>query len=118
MIQIPKTKPIRLRGKVKTEFRKKMGEAAGQMCQGHGCYVFAPIKGDTVFNMGHLSHIKGYGAGGGDTEDNVEWLCYSCHILKKHGPRWLSSKCGGEWYAGEWCRECHAECGFDGRKGQ
>lgn len=31
---------------------------------------------------------------------------------KKNWP----SACGGEWYAGEWCKECHAECSLDGGK--
>ena len=26
------------------------------------------------------------------------------------------SECNGEWYAGEWCKECHAECGLEGGK--
>jgi len=116
MTQIPKIKPIRLRGKDKTEFRIKIGKAAGQMCQSKGCNNPAPIKADTVFRIGHLSHIKSIGSGGGDTEDNVQWLCFSCHINVKHGPRWSTSKCGGEWYAGEWCKECHAECGLEGGK--
>lgn len=84
-----KEKPIRLKGKAKTEFRREVGERSIELCESCGCY--APISFYGVFDLyicGHLSHIKSYGAGGGDTHDNVKWQCYDCHINKKHGPRW------------------------------
>jgi hypothetical protein len=43
-----------------------------------------------LWRHAHLSHIKGYGAGGGDTEDNVLIECPGCHLIRKHGPRWSS----------------------------
>ena len=90
MIQYPKIKPVRLFGKAKTEFRRKTGKTAKEVCQ--TCGRFAPIKhpifGYNLKYVGHLSHIKSYGAGGGDTSDNVKWECWYCHIEIKHGPRW------------------------------
>ena len=114
MIQIPKIKPIRLRGKAKTEFKRLLffNRARGR-CE--RCNIPLRLTG-SLFVAAHLSHVRSYGAGGGDTEDNCLIECPECHLNKRHGPRWSSSKCGGEWYAGEWCKECHAECGLDGGK--
>jgi hypothetical protein len=81
-----KQKPIRLKGKAKDEFRTKIGLANNETCC--DCNRYAPLKGATIFDIGHLAHIKGYGAGGGDTEDNVKWKCYWCHIGIEHGLRW------------------------------
>ena len=84
-----KTPPIRLTGKAKTEFRKRVAERAGEICE--KCGVFAPRLWNGAFNLlwcGHVSHIRSYGAGGGDEMDednnNVEWLCCACH-REKHG---------------------------------
>ena len=79
----PKKKPVRLKGKAYTEFRYKVFFRAGGICQ--DCKKWAGIKGPDVFSIGHVAHIKSRGAGGGDTMDNVRWLCYQCHILKDHG---------------------------------
>ena len=90
----PKIKPIRLKGKAKTEFRKKVFKRAGGMC--HDCGNYAPRLWHGVFNRlwcGHVSHIKSYGAGGGDTMDNVHWKCNECHITNGH-LKWRSDKSG------------------------
>ena len=89
----PKTKPIRLKGKAKTEFRRAVAERAKYHCEDCGCHAPSLVYGVfDVFNCGHVAHIKSYGAGGGDTMDNVKWKCNHCHIEKEHGPRW-SHKC-------------------------
>jgi len=84
-----KEKPIRLKGKAYTEFRKKVfGRAFGncETCKGH-----APLLWYGVFNeitCGHVHHVKSRGAGGEDVlSEDVVWLCYNCH-LKTHGPKW------------------------------
>ena len=81
----PKIKTLRLYGKAKTEFRRKVAERALEFCDVCGWY--APLKWDGVFDSGHVAHIKSYGAGGGDTMDNVKWKCPDCHG-KEHGPQW------------------------------
>ena len=84
-----KQKTVRLKGKAKTKFRRKVAWRAFGFCE--ECNGNAPIFVDGVFDVftcGHVSHIKSYGAGGGDTMDNVKWKCYQCHIVKEHGPRW------------------------------
>ena len=81
----PKHIPLRLKGKAKTEFRRKVAARAKYHCEDCGVHVPSLIYGVfCVFSCGHVAHIKGYGAGGGDTLENVKWKCYSCHILKEH----------------------------------
>ena len=85
----PKQIPIRLKGKAKTEFRRAVAKRANEFCE--ECGVHAPRLFQGYFNSmwcGHVAHIKSYGAGGGDTMDNVKWKCNHCHIEKEHGPRW------------------------------
>lgn len=80
----PKNKPIRLKGKAYTEFRRQVWLRAGGQCE--ICGVWAPLNSDTVFTMGHVAHING--RKNGDTLDNAKWKCFYCHINKEHGPRW------------------------------
>lgn len=87
-MMIPKNKPVRLKGKAYTEFRREVYNQANGICS--DCGMYAPLVDPIsfcfeVFTCGHVSHIKSRGAGGGDTMDNVRWKCYSCHILKEHG---------------------------------
>ena len=89
----PKHIPLRLKGKAKTEFRRDVAERAGERCEaikpnGKVCGVHAPLKWNGVFYSGHVCHIKSYGAGGGDTMDNVYYGCPKCHLENEHGPRW------------------------------
>ena len=91
---LPKPKTTRLKGKGKTEFRKKVFNRSSGFCE--DCGVYAPLLDNDglfdVFMCGHVSHIKSYGAGGGDTLDNVKWKCYNCHINKEHGPKFSKLK--------------------------
>jgi 5-methylcytosine-specific restriction endonuclease McrA len=83
-----KKKPIRLKGKAYSEFRKQVFDRAEGLCEDCGRWVplYTPLEhGFNVLACGHVAHIKSHGAGGGDTLDNVRWLCYECHILKEHG---------------------------------
>ena len=85
----PKNITLRLTGKKKTEFRKAVAERALEFCE--ICGVHAPRLWRGHFNRlwcGHVAHIKSYGAGGGDTMDNVKWKCNHCHIEIEHGPQW------------------------------
>ena len=85
----PKQKAIRLYGKAKTEFKRGLYlNRAKSRCE--TCKKPVPLAG-TVFQIAHLSHIKSYGAGGGDTEDNCLIECYKCHIEGRHGPKWSKS---------------------------
>ncbi len=85
-----KQKPVRLYGKDKKSF--KLGLYLGRaLRQCETCGKYVPLTG-TVFEIAHLSHIKGYGAGGGDTPENCLIQCYDCHINKKHGPKWSKER--------------------------
>jgi 5-methylcytosine-specific restriction endonuclease McrA len=85
-MQRPKRKPVRLRGAAKKKFRRQVYLRAHGKCA--GCGLPAPLydyDGNfNVFTCGHIAHIKSYGAGGGDTMDNVTWKCYQCHIINEH----------------------------------
>jgi len=85
----PKTKPVRLYGKEKQAFRKKVCDIAKSSCE--VCGRHAPLLWGGTFDLyacGHMAHILSYGAGGGDTLENVYWKCHGCHIVKEHGARW------------------------------
>ena len=89
----PKNKPIRLKGEEYSELRKNVGKRAGWRCE--NCYAFAPLTVEgmfDVFTCGHVRHIKSRGSGGGDTMDNAQWWCYSCHIKGDHGLRWSEKR--------------------------
>jgi len=93
----PKTKPLRLTGKKKTKFRRDVAERAGEACEGilpngRRCGKSAPLKWNGVFYSGHVCHKKSYGAGGGDTMENVYWGCPKCHLVNEHGPQWSGGK--------------------------
>ncbi|NQT04169.1 MAG: hypothetical protein HQ580_19240 [Planctomycetes bacterium] len=90
----PKIKAVRLYGKAKQKFRVGVAKIANEFCK---CGTYAPANLENgsfdVFRCGHLSHIKSYGAGGGDALDNVEWKCYNCHMLGEDGHlAWKSDK--------------------------
>ena len=93
-----KQKTIRLKGKAYTEFRAKVFEKYGGKCQ--KCRCKAPLYDqDGQFSWktcGHVSHIKGRGAGGGDVMENVKWLCPKCHLQGEHGLNFGSNKDTGE----------------------
>jgi len=88
LTSIPKNKPIRLRGRAKTRFRYEVAIRANMTCE--VCKRHAPLLINGKFNQwcGQVAHIKGYGAGGGDTMDNVKWKCCYCHLEAEHGPQW------------------------------
>ena len=86
----PKNKPVRLKGKKKAEFKARVYKRDGGKCQDPKCDTPDRVlpRSGSVFEFAHLSHIKSYGAGGGDTMDNVKWKCNHCHIEIEHGPQW------------------------------
>jgi hypothetical protein len=82
----PKHKAIRLIGKAYTDFRKNVHNRAHGMCE--KCGDWSPYLLGGRFDLiqcGHISHIKSRGAGGSDTMDNGEWLCFWCHRAKHDG---------------------------------
>lgn len=76
---------VRLAGPEKSALREKAYLRSGGFCEIHlkeGCSGFVP------WLHGHLSHVRGVGAGGSDVEENVVWSCANCHS-KSHN-------CGGK----------------------
>lgn len=91
----PKKPAVRLFGRAKQKFKHKLYfDRANRRCETCKPAKFVPLTG-TVFEIAHLSHIKSYGAGGGDTEDNCLIECYDCHINARHGPKWNNKEKGG-----------------------
>ncbi len=86
----PKIKPIRLKWNQYAALRKLVFGKYDGKCS--NCGEYAPLKGVTLREIGHLAHIKSRGAGGGDTIENCTWKCYRCHIDVEHGPRLSKSK--------------------------
>ncbi len=85
----PKKIPVRLKPKAKTQFKRLLYLEAWRQCE--TCDKPIPLTENGKFNVftcAHLSHIKSYGAGGGDTKENCLIECYDCHINRRHGPQW------------------------------
>lgn len=77
MMQFPKPKRIRLKGKAMEALRVEVFARDKGICQNCGKYV-------SWYN-GHLTHIKSRGAGGDDSMENCLWKCPDCHIRIEHG---------------------------------
>lgn len=90
----PKKKPYRTKNsREDKELRRQVFVRDKGFCQ--VCGDFAPLydyDGDfNVFTCGHKAHIKGRGAGGPDTLENLQWKCPRCHNIGnggEHAPRW------------------------------
>ena len=88
MTTIPKTKPIRLKGKAMEKLRRDCFERDGYRCQHSGAssdYFMSGIRCNRPINWqdGHMCHRKSRGARGSDTLDNVFTGCAVCH-MKQH----------------------------------
>jgi hypothetical protein len=51
-----------------------------------------PYGGGTVWDHGHLVHLKSRGAGGSWSLDNCKWGCYICHLVGLHNPKSVPPK--------------------------
>lgn len=70
-MQDPKPQTTRLTGKALAKLRREVYNQAKGLCSSCGAWI--------PFSDGHLSHDKSKGAGGADTLENTEWLCWQCH---------------------------------------
>lgn len=89
----PKQKPLRLKGKARTDFRRQLCNRANARCE--RCGQWAPLLDDGVFNKftcGHVRHKISRGAGGEDTFENCDWWCWDCHNGHDHSPKWSKKK--------------------------
>lgn len=84
--EVPKHKRVELSPSAWSKLREKVWRKQHGLCAECGRWV--RLDGDTVFNTAHLAHKKSRGAGGDDTEENTRMLCYRCHMIDEHGPRW------------------------------
>lgn len=66
---------VRLRGPEMSKLREEAWHRSGGFCEFkyRGCLGYVP------WLYGELAHLKGRGAGGGDSIDNVKWSCSPCH---------------------------------------
>ena len=84
----PKKKVTLLKGKASQKLRFDTWVAAGGRCK---CGKFVPLLDPDgvfdVFTCAHLSH-KVPRKRGGDVPENVEILCFHCHIENGH-LKWL-----------------------------
>lgn len=88
-MKFEKPKTLRLRGKAYREFREQVFARAKGHCENCGIYVplRSPCEGYSIFECGHVAHIRSRGAGGGDELSNVRWLCFKCHTLEHNKGR-------------------------------
>jgi 5-methylcytosine-specific restriction endonuclease McrA len=70
----PKKPRIKLNPKDYHELRVRVCERA--VCRCEECNGWTPLE------AGHFHHIKSRGAGGDDSENNGQWLCWRCHAKK------------------------------------
>ena len=76
----PKPKRIKLKGKAYSDLRKAVWKLQYRRCANCGKWV--------ILEEAHLHHKKTKGSGGDDTAENTEILCWYCHMVDEHGPRW------------------------------
>jgi len=94
----PKPKTLRLKGKKRTEFRKRVFKEKGPFC--YKCKQYAPLyvedySGGMAYikgECGEVRHRKSVGSGGPDILDNVDWSCFQCHEIDEHGPQFGKGK--------------------------
>ena len=86
-MQFPKPKTVRLNKKEYAKFRIEVFQRENGICQECGKFVPAIMHngGYDMFLCGHVAHIRSRGAGGGDTPDNVKWMCFECHRREHDG---------------------------------
>lgn len=75
-MNVPKNKPIRLKGAKLTKLMQDVVERDGYTCQGETCPGGYPLD--------RPHHIKLKSQGGSDTMENLVLLCTHCHA-KRHG---------------------------------
>lgn len=77
MTAIPKTAPIRLRGKALEQLRRDCFDRDIYKCQECGYWPLSWYADSG--RSAHMAHIKGRGRNGSDTLENVRTLCPQCH---------------------------------------
>jgi len=87
----PKKKVTLLKGKAYSKFKVAIWIEAGGRCV---CGKFVPLRDPDgafdIFTCAHLSH-KTPRRRGGDVPQNVQILCFDCHIANGH-LKWRSDK--------------------------
>lgn len=57
------------------------------------CQRFAPLDNTNFTPAGHFHHIKTRAAGGDDTLENGQWVCWKCHN-RLDGPQFSKTGIG------------------------
>lgn len=81
MICVSKTGVVRLKGDDLERLRTRCYERDEKRCV--DCNKWLRFERDYPDSM-HMAHVKGRGAGGSDTLENVLTKCFDCHIQKEH----------------------------------
>jgi len=66
---------------------------ANERCENRSCRKWVELNKThmDVFRHCHLSHIIPRKRGG-DSAENCQILCWSCHLAGVHGPRWKTKR--------------------------
>jgi hypothetical protein len=75
---------VRLTGRHLEDLRRRCYDRDRHVCVWPGCGVWLRWLRGYSDSM-HMAHIRGRGAGGSDTIDNVRSLCFHHHIEVEHG---------------------------------
>jgi len=81
-----KKKPIRLKGKAKTQLKIDIYNRANESCENKDCRRWQPLSIDGKFceyTCLNLHHVKKRSQGGDDSMENCVLLCFECH-RKEH----------------------------------
>jgi len=73
----PKHKRIKLTPSQMERLKQDIRDERGPFCE--KCGRFLPLHGGILYGA-HFHHKKSRGAGGDDTTENFEILCWACHI--------------------------------------
>lgn len=91
---VPKKAPTRLQGQAYKEFREKVWNHYGGICQVCERWIQLYDQDGQMdnFTCAHVAHGKSRGAGGADEIKNASLKCPTCHLQLEHGPQWTASE--------------------------
>ena len=82
---------VRLKGEALAALRIDCFHRDRFRCVECGRKVFDDVPNEAP-HKAHMAHVKGRGAGGSDTIENVTTKCGACHLVEEHNPKSVKAK--------------------------